>query len=296
MASAAFEHWSESCHAAKVAAQLQAQARRADELASTSGSLEAQLRGLRDEYERRLASAEEAKRIALERQLTELTGSAEERTRVLEEKAKEQRIELLRRQVARRMFNSGLASGWAAWHDFWAAKVYAVERLRHVANRVRAPDTSMTFDFWARQASAQKARTATLQSEARTLQLERERDDLREHLETLRAESERKLAEVASDRLALLDKVSQLTGNASDADALLQVQMGKDRQERIELLRRQMLRRMCNRDLSLGFTAWTEMWQAKLYASQKLMQVASRLHSPERSDAFTWWAAEAHAQ
>ena len=41
----------------------------------------------------------------------------------------------VRVQVTRRMMNQGVASGWAAWHDMWAAKTWALSRLREVRAR-----------------------------------------------------------------------------------------------------------------------------------------------------------------
>ena len=55
-------------------------------------------------------------------------------------KEKEERVELLRRQIGRRMMNSSLTRGWSAWYDLWAAKSYALRRLREVANRLQKPE------------------------------------------------------------------------------------------------------------------------------------------------------------
>ena len=57
------------------------------------------------------------------------------------------------------------------------------------------------------------------------------------------------------------------------------------RQERLEMLRRMIGRRMMNQDLHRGYTAWLQMWEAKVYAMNRLRQVASRLKSPEVSNA-----------
>ena len=46
-----------------------------------------------------------------------------------------------------------------------------------------------------------------------------------------------------------------------------------NKEERIELLRRQASRRILNRDISEAFCAWLELWEAKTYALDKLRQV-----------------------
>ena len=55
---------------------------------------------LKAEMSRRLTAAEDEKRLALERQLVELTGSAESKQALLEQQAKEERV--LCRQTMRR--------------------------------------------------------------------------------------------------------------------------------------------------------------------------------------------------
>ena len=78
-----------------------------------------------------------------------------------EQKAKEERIELMRRQVLRRIKNQGIASGWSAWIELWEAKTYAMNRLREVGNRFQSPALADAFGFWERDTKeiiAEKAR------------------------------------------------------------------------------------------------------------------------------------------
>ena len=63
-------------------------------------------------------------------------------------KAKEERIELLRRQSMRRMLNAGLANAWSAWFELWEAKTYAMGRLRECGNRLHKPALANSFSFW----------------------------------------------------------------------------------------------------------------------------------------------------
>ena len=118
------------------------------------------LQSVRDEYEAKLTQQESQHKKALERQLLELTGSADQvqapssspRARQVshqlilhlawlrlvlsaaqlmalqEEKEKEGRVELLRRQVTRRIMNSGISRGFTAWVELWEAKAYAIRR------------------------------------------------------------------------------------------------------------------------------------------------------------------------
>ena len=47
-------------------------------------------------------------------------------SQVREIQEREVRVQLLSRQLGRRMFNRDLTLGWTAWHDRWEAKRYAL--------------------------------------------------------------------------------------------------------------------------------------------------------------------------
>ena len=119
-----------------------------------------------------LARAEEAKDSALQRQLVELTGSAAEIAALREEEEKEARIELLRRQVGRRLFYRDLARGWTAWAELWHARTDAMARLKHCGNKLRAPELANAFNFWAADAEQSRRVAAWRELEARANSIE----------------------------------------------------------------------------------------------------------------------------
>ena len=86
--------------------------------------------------------------LALARQLTELTGTHEEREALKEAKEKEERVELLRRQIGRRIMNQGLVRGWTAWFELWSEKVSQQAMLKQVGNRLLKPALSAAFGHW----------------------------------------------------------------------------------------------------------------------------------------------------
>ena len=84
-------------------------------------------------------------------------------------KAKEERIELLRRQSVRRMLHAGLSGAWMAWFKMWSAKSYAMTRLRQCANRLHSPKLSDAFGEWVggwKEARAEQIRAEFAQSSA----------------------------------------------------------------------------------------------------------------------------------
>lgn len=50
----------------------------------------------------------------------------------------------------------------------------------------------------------------------------------------------------------------------------------KQEEDRRELIMNQSIRRLKHRDLTAGFNAWVELWEAKTYALQKLREVGER--------------------
>ena len=101
---------------------------------------------------------------------------------------------------------------------------------------------------------------------------------------------EAKLATVADDKeRALKRQLIELTGSAED---IMKLRNEQEKEARIELLRRQSLRRVANRDLSSGWKAWIELVDAKAYSMERLRTVGNRLRAPEIAHAFSWWAQE----
>ena len=86
--------------------------------------------------------------MALERQLIELTGTHAEREALAAAKEKEERIELLKRQIGRRIMNQGLVRGWSAWFELWEEKCYQRSKLASAANRMKSPALTACFRNW----------------------------------------------------------------------------------------------------------------------------------------------------
>ena len=98
--------------------------------------------------------------------------SAEQQVAAKLERERTLRIELLQRQVARRILHSDLVRGWSSWHELWSARTYAMARLREVANRLHSPKLAAAFYFWAseRAAAEHRAQQAALSNQARSLE------------------------------------------------------------------------------------------------------------------------------
>jgi chromosome segregation ATPase len=52
------------------------------------------------------------------------------------------------------------------------------------------------------------------------------------------------------------------------------------------------MRRVLNRNLTLGWSAWLELWEAKTHAMDRLRQCGNRLHAPALANSFALWLAD----
>ena len=70
--------------------------------------------------------------------------------------------------------------------------------------------------------------------------------------------------------------------------------LAMERAARVAQVGQQIVRRILSRDLSMAFTSWVEMVDAKQHAMDRLRQAANRLRgrAPDVADAFRFWVAE----
>ena len=291
----AFMGWVLHWHAvleAKAMADARAKAGLLSSQGSAMDSLQAELQQVRKE----LATVS-SERMELRARVASLDGGSTEAERVLAEaeaKAKEERVELLRRQMLRRMLHSGIVRGFTAWTEMWESRTYAKERLRQAANRLQAPEIAGAFSAWVTHIENQRIRATYNAMQKKTAGLLGEHDALAQQLQVVREEYEAKLAAANEQRVFLTAKVAELSGG-SGAQALLDAQAEVEREQRIEQFTRMFTRRVMNQSISRGWSAWVEMWEAKTYAMARLREVGNHLRAPELSTAFMGWVLQWHA-
>ena len=119
-----------------------------------------------------------------------------------------------------------------------------------------------------RQRDASQALLERLLAEQRN-QFEAESTALREQLHVANASEERRLEGL---RAELAARAAQ-----------------QEREARVETMRRQVTRRIMHRDLSRGWTAWTDLATSRADALRRLQRASSRLLKPDVSHAFARW-------
>ena len=213
---------------------------------------------------------------------------------------KERRVELLRRQIMRRMMNQGITRGWSAWHELWQAKTYALNRLRQVGNKLRAPEIAETFNVWSvsslqakheaerNKLKEQMRKEAGLRGDAltQTEKLQMQVSALVQFHDVSPRQSrsliwpcaaasshlapclgmqvhQLELRLQAADRekeAALKRQLVELTGSSEE---IMAMRAEREKEERIEALSKKSARRLLNSGLTNAWEAWFELWDAK---------------------------------
>eukprot|EP00900_Chrysochromulina_parva_P003040 jgi/Chrpa1/12737/Chrysochromulina_OHIO_Genome00005077-RA len=250
------------------------------------------IRAWRKEMEAQMArvrkEAQEQSIMAQQGTMNELS-ALEQETKALQEREKQARVDLLRRQVARRMMNADITRGWSAWYVMWEERTRNSALIRRAGMRLIKPAMSFAYGTWKHDWDQTRIKEAMAKARERealaaggVTYLEEQLRKLREHYEVRLAASEQARQELAAE-------LEGLTGSVEEKERLLAEQEAKAREERIELLRRQIVRRIMNKDIGRGWTAWYTTWEEKVIQKQRMQRVANKLRAPETSAAYAFW-------
>ena len=224
----------------------------------------AELAALRAEMTAAVAAAADEKQAALERQREELAGSSEE---VMAARAKEERVEMLRKQAARRIQNQGIIAGWSAWHAQWEERAYQKRLLAGAAARLARPQQVWCFGVW--RASLEASREAGVA---------KQREELEAAIEAAKQETVAALARAEErQRLALERQRAELLGTQEEA---LAAREASERDGRIEMLRKQAARRLQHQGLLRAWGAWQGVAAEASRRERLIRGAAARLTRP----------------
>ena len=199
-----------------------------------------------------------------------------ERTRLLEEHRESRRVVILD-SMRKRFALRSLAGAFGAWRSAWRAAgdamgQEAAEELR------RQQEALMLGKQSAAEAATEAAHARAAAAEARIAELQ---------------------AALARAEGALKDKDEEIDVLKARADAAATDAVARGQSEleaKVELLGKQMVRRMLARDLALGWTAWVERWEAKVHAMRTIRQIAHRFLNRDLSNAFFFWVGDYEEQ
>ena len=198
---------------------------------------------------------------------------------------KEHRKDQLRHRWVRRLMQQDLALAFTSWQDYWEAHAFAMNLLRNAANHLATPGLVRGFHGWLGYIELKRG----YMEERKKRGLEEQNESLGDKMKRMQASHEEKLVSLAAERAKLLEKIAQLSGSAERMEMEAEAQRAADRQSRVELLQRQVTRRIMNRGLSRGWTGWFDYWEGRVYAKKQLKEAAGRMRMPELARGISAW-------
>lgn len=107
-----------------------------------------ELAALRDESDRNVNVLKKQFADQAENKEKEMQSFEGELAAKVEERARAERVELLRRQSARRLQNRNLSRGWTAWQEAYEARVWALRKLKESAAHFWKPELARAWYVW----------------------------------------------------------------------------------------------------------------------------------------------------
>lgn len=250
--------------------------------------VEMQLRRVRSETEQRMFASQSETEIRLGETQAAMA-ALEEQARERAQKEKEERVELLRRQVARRMMHAGITRGWTAWFGKWSEHRTQARLLQKAATRLAKPAVAAALTNWKMswQEAEQKRAINEMRGELRAAGGDAE--SIKEEMEQMRAEYERKLKLAEENKASLLQKLTELDGGAEAARQELQEELARENEKRIEHLCQMIARRMLKKDLARGWSVWHSKWEEECKLRRHLAHAAGMMKNPELTEAWRVW-------
>ena len=266
-------------------------AMRVDALQTKEQALSRAVQMAADDKRRALEAAAEKHAQALERLRVELTGSADEREAARAAREKEERVDLLHRQSMRRLANQDILRGFSAWRDEWEAKTRHTRLLAGATGKLLRPQISASLTHWRQDWQAEERhRLSGRAGEAIAAQ----KRLYQEALKKLEDDKRRALEAAAEKHAQALERLRvELTGSADEREA---ARAAREKEERVDLLHRQSMRRLANQDILRGFSAWKEEWEQRGRQRRLLSAAAARLLRPKQAMAVAAMRKEWEAQ
>ena len=219
------------------------------------------------------------------KRLGESNETAEEKQRRMEEELeaeRDKRVANLGQMGLKRLLNQKLAMGWGAWHGQWAEKVRQRNLLKKAGARLTRPKLISSYLHWRRdwEIIQQARRSMTLEQRANAEAEEREKMSA-----DLKAELDKALVELAEAREAMLAG----KGHEKEMQRLMDEQLEKEKEKRVEALGSQGLKRIMNQKLAMGWGAWHGQWFEQRRQKSLLLKAGARLTKPKLIAAYSHW-------
>ena len=204
-----------------------------------------------------------------------------ERKRQMEEeleRERQRRVEHLGRVGMKRLLNQKLALGWSGWHDMWAEKVNQRNLLKKAAARLTKPKLISSYSHWRRSWEVEVQQQGFMTTEQKLVQREKEINQLEAGMAKLRRELQEARDAMIAGR-----------GHEAELERRMQEQLEREKEKRVEALGQQGLKRIMNKALAMGWTAWLELWSEKVRQRNLLKKAGARLLKPKLIASYQHW-------
>ena len=268
----------------KLLASLSAWRRDWQEAASEEGQ-----QRMRLELQQELEAMKEQHRALKDAAARELSAKDRDHSReaaVQQELQKQQRIEQLHQQAARRFGKAEYLRGWTAWLDLYQEQQRHKRMLAAAAARLMRPKLAASLTHW--RADWQLEQRAVLEAGQRMLAEQRETQS--EENAALRAEMAAAQKAFAKERRALEDKLAAQTSSAEELmHKKLLDQLEEQKEKRVAHLQQMAARRFGKAEYLRGWTAWLDLYQEQQRHKRMLAAAAARLLRPKLAASITHW-------
>ena len=254
--------------------------------------VEKQLNRVKAEAQKKLSTALSSSNAEMEKEKSDLALLQEQaRKKAAEEKGK--RVELLRRQIVRRIMHRDISRGWTAWHTKWAEKVRRKRMLAQATARLTRPGLVKCIfrwkEGWEIGEQKKKLQAIRLEQRRREAELKGGASGAKEEMDKMREDFEKRLKAADDEKRELADQLAKFDGGRAAAELAHKEQLEKERQKRVEHLVQMIARRIMKKDLTRGWTTWHEKWAEKVKRMRQIAKAASRMRNPEVVEAYRIW-------
>ena len=230
----------------------------------------------------------EAKLLAVQEELNEARqamadgrGMEAERERQMKEQIeadRQKRIEHTQEVALRRIGKQDLTSGWMAWYELYSETIRMKRALLQAGSRILKPKLTLMFTTWRDVVREEKYQQQTMSLNDRYEQEVRLRGEALAQVDALTKELE-------EARQAMLEG----RGLQAELERQAEERLEKEREKRIEGNANMAMRRMQNKELSMGWTAWVEPYRQRKRMDRLLRDAGNRILKPKLTQVMTKW-------
>ena len=205
----------------------------------------------------------------------------------------QQHLQRLGALAIRRIMQLALSRAWTLWLETHLEEQRQKRMLAAAGARLARPQLAAAVALWRQSWEAtekSKAEQAHLETQSRQAGRAAE---LQAELNHLRAELAASVEAAALEQARLREEQREAAVAAEEALIVaLAEQEEEAREERVAHLQRSAARRIANRDISMGFTAWQEQWAEAARQKRMLAAASARLARPALAAALAGWVAD----